>query len=183
MWPRSLQEAALVPRTPQPPGAPRQGCPRQQSSHSAGLSHPGAVYREMLPGKVWAEDPTGVKDKEAAGLLLLRDTLEHRSQRKLSPGTSRLLISPWAGTLKPKKLYLVPPQVTTVVPTHWEFSMGKKGSQVPSPGAEPQAPVSLCSQTSGARPALGSEAGAQTATMSRMCLCLGAAALLWKQEN
>lgn len=43
------------------------------------LTHPGAVYMEMLPSKVGAEDPMGVKDREAAVLLLLRDTLDHMS--------------------------------------------------------------------------------------------------------
>lgn len=56
-------------------------------AHRAGLSQPGAVYREMLPSRVWAEDPTGVKDREAAVVLLLRDTSDHKSQRKHGPGT------------------------------------------------------------------------------------------------
>lgn len=52
------------------------------------LTQPRAFYREMLPSKVWAEEPTGVKDREAAVLLLLlRDTSDHMSQRKHGPGT------------------------------------------------------------------------------------------------
>lgn len=49
------------------------------------LTPPRAVYRELLPSRVWAEHPTGVKAREAAVLLLLRDTSDHKSQRKRGP--------------------------------------------------------------------------------------------------
>lgn len=85
------------------------------------LTHPGAVYREMLPSKVGAENPTGVKDRAAAVLLLLlRDMLDHMSQSVVLEQQVDKLISPW----KAKKLHLAA-QVPTTVPPHWEFSMGK----------------------------------------------------------
>lgn len=117
MRPRSLQEAAQalkpLPRTPQPRRPQGEDAPGSRDKAAAeltqswALTQPRAVYREMLPSKVWAEDPTGVKDREAAALLLLRDTLDHMSQRKRDPGILGCLIcQPLDWNVKSKKVAL-----------------------------------------------------------------------------
>lgn len=111
MWPRSLLDTALI-LSPRPGHlSPQQlqgrGAAGSRVPQCWALTQPRAVYREMLLRRVWAEDPTGVKDRKAAMLLLLRDTLDHMSQRKHGPRTAGCLIyQPLGWNIEAKKAVL-----------------------------------------------------------------------------
>lgn len=89
----------------------------------------------MLPSKVWAEDPTGIKDREAAMLLLLlRVTLDHISQKQRDPGIPGCLIyQPLDWNVEGKKAALGSLLKSLQLFLHMEFSMGKLTGLQPSP--------------------------------------------------
>lgn len=184
MWPRSLLDTALIlspcPGHLSPQQLQGRGAAGSSILQCWALTQPRAVYREMLLRRVWAEDPTGVKDRKAAMLLLLRDTLDHMSQRKHGPRTAGCLIyQPLGWNIEAKKAVLESLLKSPQLFPHtgnfpWGSCQGSWGRRA----HRYQALHDIRSQASTWLRGWGTNSSS-----AKDVLMLGAKALLWRQGN